>query len=168
MKKCLIILIKLKKRVYSFIKKILWKIIYTRYFKCGKGTVFYPKTHIVIDKQGQIKIGNNCFFNCNCSINSMNSIIIGNDCIFGENICIYDHNHQYKVKDVLIRKQGFQGEKVVVGNNCWIGSNVVILSGVTIGDNVVIGAGVVITKSIPDNSVVVSTNKIRYITQNDK
>lgn len=163
MGKIVIIFLKIIKRVSSLFKMYSWKLLYFGSFQCGRNTYFYPRTHIVIDSKGKIVIGENCFFNCNCSINSMLRIEIGDDCIFGENVCIYDHNHQYKKENIEIRKQGFDKKKVLIGNNCWIGSNVTILAGVQIGNNVVIGAGVVVTKSIPDNSVVVSSNKITYL-----
>jgi len=163
MKKNMIIVIKIFKRMFSVIKLFFWKLLYFNSFKCGKNTYFYPRTHIVIDGNGTIEIGKNCFFNCNCSINSMSRVEIGNDCIFGENVCIYDHNHNYKKKNIPIRKQGYKSKNIIIGNNCWIGSNVIILAGVQIGNNVVIGAGTIVTKSIPDNSVVVSSSSMKIL-----
>lgn len=159
----MIIFVKIFKRILSILKLFSWKILYFSSFKCGKKTFFYPRTHIVIDGDGKIIIGDNCFFNCNCSINSMKKIEIGNDCIFGENVCIYDHNHQYKKEDMLIRKQGYKKKEISIGDNCWIGSNVTILAGVNIGKNVVIGAGTIVSKSIPDNSVVVNNSSMKFI-----
>ncbi len=150
-----IIICKIYKRVCSVFKLFAWKIIYGKALKVGIGTFFYPGTHVLIEKNGNIVIGNNCFFNNNCSLNSMKKIEIGDDCIFGENVCMYDHNHQYKDLSKIIRKQDFNIEEIHVGNNCWIGSNVTILKGVKIGDNVIIGAGVVLTKSVPSNSIVI-------------
>lgn len=160
MRKISIILIKVIKRIFSVLKKILWKCMYGRAFKCGKGTHFYPKCHIVLDEEGSILIGKNCFFNNNCSINSMQKIEIGDNCIFGENVCFYDHNHEYKLREELIRKQGYNKKRIKIGNNCWIGSNVIILSGVEIGENVVIAAGTTVTKSIENNSIVIDKNNL--------
>lgn len=160
MKRISIILLKIYKRIFSVLKKILWKCLYLNSFKCGRGTHFYPKSHITIDEDGKIIIGKHCFFNNNCSINSMDKITIGDDCIVGENVCFYDHNHEYNLNKELIRKQGFNKKEINIGNNCWIGSNVTILSGVNIGNNVIIGAGAVISKSIGDNSVVIDKNNI--------
>lgn len=100
-----------------------------------------------------MSIGDNVFFNNYCSINAKDSITIGNDTIFGENVRIYDHNHTFSEKDILIRYQGYTVAPIIIGNNCWICSNVIILKGVTIGDNVVIGAGCVISTDIPSNSI---------------
>ena len=161
MKKFNILLIKFLKRVNSYIKLIIWKLLYLNSFYVGKGTIFYPNCRIILDKNGKVIIGNNCFFNHNCSITSLEKVTIGNDCIFGENVKIYDHNHNYKDENVLIRKQDYNSKKVIIGNNCWIGSNVVILKGVTIGNNCVIGAGTIVYKNIEDNSIVVSDGNIK-------
>lgn len=153
MKNMFIILEKVRKRIKSIFKIIGWKIMYQKDFSIGTGTVFYPLNHIIIEKNGKIKIGKNCFFNRNCSLNSLDEINIGNDCIFGESVKIYDHNHLFKETNTLIRKQKFETKKVTIGNNCWIGSNVIILPGVSIGNNVVVAAGSIVTKSIEDNCV---------------
>ncbi|MDD5716256.1 MAG: glycosyltransferase [Sulfuricurvum sp.] len=110
-------------------------------------------------------IGDNVFFNNNCSLNCLDSIEIGNDVLFGENIKIYDHNHRFKEKGKLIHEQGFTAKSVVIGSNVWIGSNVTILMGVKIGNNVVIGSNCLIYKSIPDNCVVKSDQQL-LITDN--
>lgn len=155
MKYLFIILMKVYKRVLSKFKQIVWKVLYQSNFKCGKGTYFYPGCHMTIDGIGKVIIGNNCFFNHDCSITSLKEITIGNDCIFGENVRIYDHNHQYKKCDMPFRKQGYEMAQVKIGNNCWIGSGAIILSGVTIGKNVVIAAGSIVTKNVSDNSMLV-------------
>ena len=122
------------------------------------GRNFRARDHfnITIGKDGLLEIGENCFFNNNCSINCVGKIEIGNDNQFGEGALLYDHNHKYRDEKQLISDQGYNIGTIKIGNNCWIGSNVVILKDVEIGDNVVIGAGCVIHKSIPANSVVVN------------
>lgn len=144
-------ILKIFYRVLSLIKTAFWYLLYPTKFHCGHFTFFYPRTHLTIDG-GELSIGHHCFFNRNCSINCLSNITIGNDCIFGENVCIYDHNHNFK-GGPLIRKQGFIKKNVTIQDNCWIGSNVVILPGITIGKNSVIAAGSIVTKSIPKNTI---------------
>lgn len=108
---------------------------------------------------GRVRIGNGCFFNNYCSINSLGKIEIGENCIFGENVKIYDHNHKFS-KESLIKNSGYSIGEIIIKNNVWVGSNVVILKDVTIGNNVVIGAGCIVRENIPDNSVVISTSKL--------
>lgn len=140
--------------IKSIIKKKLLKLIYGRKIKFGKHVSFRRRFNLFIDKKGLVNIGNNVFFNNDCSINAMEKIIIGDNTIFGENVKIYDHNHVFKNKDKLIKEQGFKTDKIEIGKNCWIGSNVIILKGVTIGDNCVIGAGCILKESIESNNIV--------------
>jgi acetyltransferase-like isoleucine patch superfamily enzyme len=116
--------------------------------------------NVTIGKKGKLMIGNNCFFNNNCSINCLGDIEIGNDNQFGESVLFYDHNHTYTDKNKLISEQGYNIGSIKIGSNCWIGSQVVILKDVVIGDNVVIGAGCVIYKSIASNTRVVNQQNL--------
>lgn len=99
--------------------------------------------------EGCVTIGNHCFFNDGCSINSQKSITIGDNVIVGQNVMIFDHDHDYK-NDI----NKFVKKDVTIGNNVWIGANVTILKGITIGDNVVIGAGTTIKDDIEENTLI--------------
>ena len=158
-----IFFIKIFKRICCWIKKVFWKLMYFNKISFGKNVIFYSNTHIIIDKKGTIRIGDNCFFNNGCSLNALGYIEIGKDSIFGENVKVYDHNHLFKLNNIPFKKQGYDIKKVIIGKNCWIGSNVTILAGVTIGVNVVIGAGSVITKDIKDNQIIIQEIKQRNL-----
>lgn len=69
------------------------------------------------------------------------------------NVKIYDHNHEFRKREISIKDQGFNIKEVCIGSNVWCGSNVVILKGVNIGDTCVIAAGCVVHDSIPSNSI---------------
>ncbi|NOU38252.1 MAG: acyltransferase [Ferruginibacter sp.] len=114
----------------------------------------------------KLSIGNNVFFNSNCSINCFDEITIGNDCLFGEAVKFYDANHNYKNADVLISSQGWNTGKIKIGNNCWFGANVIILKNVSIGNNVVIGANCLVYKSIPDDCVVTCNQQLKIDVKN--
>ena len=94
--------------------------------------------------QGELIIGNHCFFNINSSITCMHKIQIGDYCKFGNNLVIVDHDHNYKAKE-----PEFISDEIVIGNHVWVGANVVILKGTVIGDGCVIAAGSVVKGSIP-------------------
>ena len=96
----------------------------------------------------KICIGDNCYFNSNLKLVSLNKIVIGTDCLFGPNVVIVDHNHSFKDRNRKICEQGYEIGSVTIGNNVWVGANCVISKDVTIADNVVIGAGSVVTKNI--------------------
>jgi acetyltransferase-like isoleucine patch superfamily enzyme len=115
-----------------------------------------------IGKNSAVSIGEGVFFNQNFSLNAMGTITIGNDTIFGEDVKIYDHNHGFKNKTMLIKEQPYSIGRVDIGSNCWIGSNVVILKDVKIGDNCIVGANTLVTKDISPNTVIY--NKVNYIT----
>lgn len=102
--------------------------------------------YLKADGSSNILIGDNCYFNHNCSITSLDEIIIGNNCMFGNNVVIIDHNHIITNKEIFGKK--FEKSKVKIGNNVWIGANSVILPGVNIGDGAVVAAGAVVTKDI--------------------
>ena len=149
-------------KIRKFFKLFVFKLNYGSKFKFKK--INFRKSFIVnIEKKGHILVGKNCFFNNYCSLNALLDISIGNDCIFGENVLIYDHNHIFNNKTVLIKDQGFSVDPVKIGNNCWIGSNVVILSGTIIGDNVVVSAGLTIKGDIPSNSIVKRFNNSFFV-----
>lgn len=141
------------RRLYITIRNLSYK-LYSRNIKIGKNLNYRADFRINCISEGELIIGDNVFFNNDCSINTHKRITIGDDCIFGENVKIYDHNHVFSIKDVPVYAQGYIEKEVQIGRNCWIGSNVVILPGTIIEDNVVIGAGAVIKGIIPSNNVV--------------
>jgi acetyltransferase-like isoleucine patch superfamily enzyme len=115
----------------------------------GKFVFIRKNASIRIDYDGVLTIGKNVFINDNCTINCVNRITIGKNTKIAPNVCINDHDHNYKknTTDHLIR-----GE-VIIGDNVWIGSNVVILRNTNIGDNVVVAAGSVVKGIIPPNTI---------------
>lgn len=148
------------RRIYYKSMKIIFKLIYGNKIYWGKHITFRKGFTIEIVEKGKLKIGDNCFFNKNCSINCLGRIEIGSHCLFGENVKIYDHNHVFTNKRMKIVNQGFKIGSIKIGNNCWIGSNVTILKDIIIGNNVVIGANCLIYKSIPDNSIVKNNSQL--------
>lgn len=147
---------KLMKAWYHFkarIKKLVYKIIYGRRLRIGKGTTWRHGFHITIEG-GQVEIGKNCFFNNYCSINSLKKVTIGDGTIFGSNCHIYDHNHRFSDLETSIKAQGYTLGETHIGKHCWFGTNAVVLKGVTIGDNCVIGAGVVVSEDVPEGTVI--------------
>ena len=55
------------------------------------------------------------------------------------------------------------GKYPVIGDNVYIGTGALILGDVKVGNNVTIGTQTLIIKDIPDNSIVVSENKLRFL-----
>lgn len=140
--------------ICAFFKMLFLKIVYGKKLCLGKRITWRRRFNVMISENATITIGDDCFFNNDCSINALSKITIGNGCIFGENVKIYDHNHEFKDVDIPLKKQGYSVGDVFIGNNCWIGSNVLILKGAVIGDNSVIAAGTIIDSNIEKETVV--------------
>lgn len=98
-------------------------------------------------KNAELKIGNRCFFNHNCSITCAEKIEIGDNCLFANNIVIVDHDHKINEKGFV--KGELTASPVKIDDGVWCGSNSVILRGVHIGEGAVIAAGAVVKKDIP-------------------
>lgn len=120
--------------------------------KLSLGNKLFTRTgfHVLVDS-GICEIGNNCFFNHNCSITCLEKISIGNRCTFGNNVVIVDHDHS-----IHGEKTKFVMAPVIIGDSVWIGANVVILKGVTIGKGAVIAAGSIVAKDIPPNCIFIA------------
>lgn len=158
---------KILKLWYHFkavVKKNVYKIVFGSRLKIGKGTTWRDGFHIAIEG-GRVEIGDNCFFNHGCSINSLKYVYVGDGTIFGENCHIYDHNHKFRSNEQSIKEQGYSIDDTKIGKHCWLGSNVVVLKGVTIGDNCVIGAGCVVEDHLPEGSILKSQGNMITITK---
>lgn len=125
----------------------------------GKFVFIRKNVSLRIDFNGVLNLGDNVFINDNCNINCVNKISIGKNTKIAPNVCINDHDHNYKSKtgDHLIR-----GE-VTIGENVWIGSNVVILRDTKIGDNAVIAAGSVVKGDVPSNTLFLNKRDNSFI-----
>lgn len=133
--------------------KLYYRLIYGRQFHFGKRLYFRRRFVLHLSRsEARVSIGDNCFFNNNCSINSRSGVSIGNRCTFGESVLIYDHDHNFR--NVDSDDSGYVTGCIEIGDDCWFGSNVTILKGVTIGNGVVVGAGTIVTKNIPSDSIV--------------
>ncbi len=99
---------------------------------------------------GKLTIGENVFFNHNCSITCVDSISIGNHCMFANNLVIVDHDH-------IVDNEGVTGKMIsnptIIEDRVWCGANVTITKGVRIGTGAVIAAGTVVTKNVPEKAV---------------
>ena len=107
--------------------------------------------YIKCTDKAEITIGDNCFFNHNCSLTAAENIVIGKQCMFANNFVVVDHDHDRKDGKIL---KELVSAPVKIGNNVWCGANVTVLKGVTIGDGAVIAAGSVVNRDVAAYSVV--------------
>ena len=146
--------IKLWHHIVCDIQMIVLKILYGQRFQVGKNVTWRSNFSVMIDTNGSVTIGDNCFFNNGCSIACNQNIVIGEGTLFGENVKVYDHNHRFRDIKTPIKEQGFSNGIVSIGRHCWIGSNAVILKGALIEDNCVIGAGCVIDYKVTAGTII--------------
>lgn len=110
---------------------------------------------------GEVFIGNNVYINRNCNIVSHKKISIEDNVTIGPNVCIFDHDHNYKKKKT---GNDYVSKDVVIGTGTWIGSNCIITKGVIIGSNCVIATGTIVTKNVPNNMII--RTKCEYVMKN--
>ena len=135
------------------LKICYYKIKYGKRISFGKNIKFRKRFIINISKDGFVKIGDNCFFNNDCSINAHKEIVIGNNNLFGENVKIYDHNHIFNDKNIDMKKN-FIERKIVIGDNNWFGSNCTILSKANIESYNVFSPNTCINEKIDSGNIV--------------
>lgn len=165
---------KIWRSLTSKIKSIVWrtkghKISFHSYVA---GVIIRGNGHVVIEdkvsfrtdciinlsEDAEVFIGKDTFLNDRCLINARKRITIGARVQIGQNVCMYDHDHDYRtLKDMRYR---FLTEEITIGNDVWIGSNVTILRGSKIGNRCVIGAGTVVKGEIPPDSIAYPDRKL--------
>ncbi|OXM85360.1 galacturonic acid acetylase [Paenibacillus rigui] len=125
----------------------------------GRFVYIRKNASLRVDLGGELHLGDKVFINDNCNINCVGRVSIGAHTKIAPNVCINDHDHNYKSSSndhLLI------GE-VTIGSNVWIGSNVVILRDTTIGDNAVIAAGSIVKGNVPSDTVFMNKRERHYI-----
>ncbi|OMF21256.1 acetyltransferase [Paenibacillus sp. FSL H8-0548] len=118
-------------------------------FYVGQNVSFHAKplpSSVSVEKQAELWVGDNVFFNYGLDIGCTQSIRIGSNTIIGPMVNIIDTNfHPVDMEDRS------RSKNIVISDNVWIGRGAVILPGVTIGANSVIAAGSIVTRDIPAN-----------------
>lgn len=116
----------------------------------GTGLMAEKNTAIESYGSGRINVGARVFMNTNTKIVARENIQIGDYTVIGPNVCIYDHDHDWKSENM---QDKYVSAPVHIGSNVWIGANSIILKGVTIGSNSVIAAGSVVKADVPPDSL---------------
>lgn len=152
----------LEKIVLNFkciVKLNYYKLKYGKRLKVGKNLKFRKRFQINISNNGYLEIGDNCFFNNDCSINCHKKIVIGENNLFGENVKLYDHNHIFNDKNINFKKN-FTEREILIGDNNWFGSNCIILSKANIGSYNVFSANLSINDKISNENILVLNEQI--------
>jgi len=126
---------------------------YARNIIFSKGVHIEGKVQFLTSINAEIVLGENVSINEGGIITSIFRIEIGKNTAIGEYVSIRDYNHNYFDTLVPIKRQGFIGASIIIGENVWIGRGVIILPGVTIGSGAIIAANSVVNKDVPENAI---------------
>lgn len=129
-----------------------------------RGSRLIVGAHSVIDSfvkvkpaggAGNLLIGEHTVINSGTVIYTGNGICIGDYVAIAANCTLAPVNHEYKKRDVLIRKQGFRPSKggIVIEDDVWIGANSVLLDGAYLRTGCVIAAGSIVRGEIAAFSI---------------
>jgi len=103
-------------------------------------------------KDAKIKIGNNVSTNNNIMLCAANYIEIGDNTLIGQYVTIMDHE-AHGIKADKRRNLGEIGT-VIIKKNVWLGNNVVVLKNSEIGENSIVATGAVVSGKFPSNVVI--------------
>lgn len=130
-------------------------------------TNVYKKFNIDKVKVGRGTYGDLCIYNFG---NKEEFLEIGNFCSIGPEVkFLLSGEHDYNMistypfkKEILNETESRSKGKIIVKDDVWIGFGTIILSGVTIGQGAIIGAGSIVAKNVPDYSIFVNNQVIKY------
>ncbi|MDQ6423264.1 acyltransferase [Paenibacillus sp. LHD-117] len=124
----------------------------------GRFVFLRKNISIRIDDEGQLRLGDHVFVNDNCTINCALNITIGDYTKIAPNVCINDHDHNFRGAEGGHLLKG----SVVIGNNVWIGAGSIILRGTQIGDNAVIAAGSIVKGIVPPDTLFLNKREKQF------
>jgi len=113
-------------------------------------------------KEAEITIGENVASNNGLLIICAERIEVGSDSLIGKDVQMIDFDAHGLAPSERRNSVG-KVKPIVIGRNVWIGNNVIILKGTEIGDNSVIGAGAVVAGGKFPSNVVIAGNPARIV-----
>lgn len=119
----------------------------------GKHVSLNRNAQISVTQHALIETGDYTSIGDNNVIVAREKIVLGSHVMLGANVCIYDHDHVFKMPGIM-RDLGYNTSPVIIEDNVWLGAGVIVLRGVRIGQGSVVAAGTVVNKDIPQNSLV--------------
>jgi acetyltransferase-like isoleucine patch superfamily enzyme len=139
-----------------------------------KGTKIVIGDGVIIDSfvkikpaggSGELSIGPDTVINPGVVIYTGNGISIGSFVMIAANCVFSPASHEFRSKDIPVRKQGFVKPSplfgarigIVVEDDVWIGANCVILDGAHIRKGAVISAGSIVKGELEEYGIYAGT-----------
>jgi acetyltransferase-like isoleucine patch superfamily enzyme len=118
---------------------------------CGRNV--YIGRNVLIKNLKNLKIGSNTSIHEYTFLDATGGIDIGDNVSIAHHSTIMSTSHSYKDKNIPIKYNPVQKQKVVIENDVWICAAVRILAGVTIKNRCIIGTNSVVNKDCESNSI---------------
>lgn len=142
----------------------------------SKGKGFFVFAPFYCEYGVNIKVGEGCFLNYNCTFLDVSPITLEDRVWIGANVTLATPMHPYLAEERIPQDypDGHHdleySKPITIKKNAWICSSATISGGVTIGENSIVAAGAVVTKDVPPNTIVagVPARVIREIDENDR
>lgn len=125
------------------------KVRILKIFGCNIARDVYLKPRVRIKYPWKLKIAEGSTIGEDVWIDNTEFVEVGSETCISQSVYICTGNHDYRSTSLP-----YFGNRVVIGDNCWICAQAVILPGAVIGDGCVVGVGVHISGEISQNSVV--------------
>tara|TARA_B100001057_G_C22851639_1_gene951181 strand:+ start:2440 stop:3024 length:585 start_codon:yes stop_codon:yes gene_type:complete len=100
-----------------------------------------------------LQIGNHVAISKGTVIACKSIMQIGDYTRIATNVVIRDNTHKFSANKLLINTDA-EIKEIIIGKNVWIGDKVIIFPGVKIGDNAIISAGSIVTSEVRANTIV--------------
>ena len=127
------------------------RILHELFAACGRSVYIEPPFYC--DYGNNTRLGDEVFFNFNCTILDCAAVTMGDRVLLGPSVQIYTATHPLPASE---RRKGMESAQAIeIGSDVWIGGGAILCPGVTVGSGSVIGAGSVVTHDVPDNCVAV-------------
>ncbi|MDX2147261.1 MAG: maltose acetyltransferase domain-containing protein [Planctomycetota bacterium] len=125
---------------------------------CGElfgsiGRNFWVEPPFFCDYGENIRLGDNCFINFNCTFLDVAPITLGNNVLIAPGVQLLAAYHPI---DHITRAKALEyGSPITIEDDAWLGGGVIVLPGVRIGARSIIGAGSVVTRDVPPDVIAV-------------
>ena len=104
-----------------------------------------------------LRIGDHVFLQAGGGIETGDHVILGPGCK------IWSQNHRAADPSIPIKDQGYDYDKVVIGNDVWIGANAFVMPGVNLPAGCVVAAGSVVAKKLYKPHTIIAGNPARAV-----